>query len=210
MRRVVIGPLPGGVRLQPRRARLHDQRARRRLTGKGLDGCRFPPPTPAAAYPRRRLPMIRTLRRRRPALSAAAPASRRCPRAIPRRSRCRSSTRSPRRATSPYPGTITLDVDATDTERGIFRVKRDDPGRRRRADGAALSRSGCPATTRRAARSRSSPGWSSRANGKRAAVDARSGRRLRLPHRRAGGREGARRRVPVPVRDQGRPGPDRR
>ena len=35
----------------------------------------------------------------------------------------------PAAADIPYPGTMTLDIDATDTRRGIFTIARDDPGR---------------------------------------------------------------------------------
>jgi hypothetical protein len=54
-----------------------------------------------------------------------------------------------------YPGTMLLDVDATDTQRGIFRRQADDPGGEERPYGFALSRNGCRASTARAARSRS-------------------------------------------------------
>jgi hypothetical protein len=52
-----------------------------------------------------------------------------------------------------YPGQLTIDVDARDTSRGIFRVKQTIPvaqaGRM-----TLLYPNGCPATTRRAGRSR--------------------------------------------------------
>ena len=68
--------------------------------------------------------MIRTLACRRSCSPPPPPPPRYPAEQFQARSRCRSSTRSPRRATSPYPGTMTLDIDATDTERGHLHASR--------------------------------------------------------------------------------------
>ena len=86
----------------------------------------------------------------------------------------------------PYPGTMKLAVDATDLERRIFRVRADHPRRRAGPDDAALSRSGCPATTRRAAHLTSVAGLMITRRRQGRALAPRPGRRLRLPRRRAG------------------------
>ena len=87
-------------------------------------------------------------------------------RADPRRPACSPPSRSPALAENstpqpvpfvdtipqprdmPYPGTMTLDVDATDVAARHLPREADDPGRRGGADGAALSRNGCPASMR--------------------------------------------------------------
>ena len=56
----------------------------------------------------------------------------------------------------PFPGTVQLTVDATDVTRGIFRVHERVPVTRRRRSRPALSQSGSPAATARAATSRMS------------------------------------------------------
>ena len=73
-------------------------------------------------------------------------------------------------------------------------------GRRRPAISSCSIRSGFRAVTARATTSRTSPASGPRANGQRAQVGARHARRLRLPHRRAGGRHRDRRRLPVSSR----------
>ena len=57
-----------------------------------------------------------------------------------------------------YPGTIQLDIDATDTERGIFRVKETIPVAKS-GPMALLYPKWTPAAIRRAARSKRSRGW---------------------------------------------------
>ena len=91
----------------------------------------------------------------------------------------------------PYPGTLTLDVDASDTSQGIFRVNAD-AYRSIMPDRWCCSiRSGCLATIRSSGDSwTSSPGWSIEARmASRIRLGARSGRRIRLSHRRAGRRK---------------------
>ncbi len=109
---------------------------------------------------------------------------------------------------TPYPGTILLNVDATNTEQGIFRVKETIPvakaGRWR-----CCSPSGCPARIARAVRSRSSPASSSRrtaASFRGRATWSTSSPSTSTCRRRA--QSG--RRVPVYLGDQARSGPHRR
>ena len=59
---------------------------------------------------------------------------------------------------TPYPGTLPLDVDATDTERGIFRVKQTIPVAKTGPMALLYPEMAARRAFARAARSRSSPG----------------------------------------------------
>ena len=109
----------------------------------------------------------------------------------------------------PYAGVITLDVDASDVTRGIFRVRERVPVARPGPLTLLYPRV-APRQARAARRDQSAVGHRDPRERRAARVAPRSRQRVRVPRRRAGRRRRARPHVPVRVADADEPRPHRR
>ena len=100
----------------------------------------------------------------------------------------------PAAADKPYPGTLTLDIDATDTARGIYTVRETIPVAGS-GEMVLLYPKWIPGGHTPRNEVDKVVGLHVSAGGKAIAVDPRPGRRLRVSHRRAQGREVGRRSI---------------